>query len=290
MDRVTIDERLVAGLVADQFPEWAALPVSAVVPGGNDNRTFRLGDHLAARLPSAPGYTAGVEKEQRWLPVIAQYTPLPVPAPVALGAPGRGYPFAWSVNRWMQGETAGVGGVADLVGFAVDLSGFLRALQTVPTRGAPPAGEHTFWRGAGLEHYDEETRRAIAALGNRIDGARALALWEEGLGATWRGDPVWFHGDVSSGNLLVSDGKLSGVIDFGTSGVGDPACDCYIGWTFLSSEARRAFRHGLGADEGMWARGRAWTLWKGLISAAGLLTDESSWGVSVVEEIIADPG
>jgi len=290
MDALTIDETLVAGLVADQFPEWAGLPVRAVVPGGNDNRTFRLGDRLAARLPSAPGYAAGIEKEQRWLPVIAQHTPLPVPVPVAVGAPGRGYPFAWSVNRWMPGETAQAGGVDDLVGFAVDLARFLRALQTVPTEGAPPAGEHSFWRGAGLEHYDDETRRAIDALGDRIDGARALALWEHGLDATWRGEPVWFHGDVSSGNLLVNDGKLSGVIDFGTSGVGDPACDLYIGWTFLSSEARRAFRLGLDADDGMWARGRAWTLWKGLITAAGRMNDDPSWGIGVVEEIISDPG
>lgn len=290
MDKVTIDERLVAGLVADQFPEWSASPVRAVVPGGNDNRTFRLGDHLAARLPSAPGYAAGIGKEQRWLPVIAQHTPLPVPAPVAIGAPGRGYPFSWSVNRWMPGETAAMGNVDDLVVFAEDLSSFLRALQSVPTRGAPAAGAHSFWRGAGLEHYDDETRGAIAALGNRIDGARALALWEEGLDAMWRGDPVWFHGDVSSGNLLVSAGKLSGVIDFGTSGVGDPACDCSIGWTLLSREARRAFRLGLDADEGMWARGRAWTLWKGLITAAGPMTGESAWGIGVVEEIMADPG
>lgn len=290
MDEVTIDEPLVAALIADQFPEWAALPIRAVTPGGNDNRTFRLGDHLAVRLPSAAGYAAGIEKEQRWLPVIAQHTPLPVPAPVAIGAPGRGYPFAWSVNRWMPGETAEAGEVRDLVEFADDISGFLRALQTVPTQGAPLAGEHSFWRGAGLEHYDDETRRAIKTLGDRIDDARALALWEEALGATWRGDPVWFHGDVSSGNLLVNDGRLSGVIDFGTSGVGDPACDCYIAWTFLSSEARRAFRLGFGADEGMWARGRGWALWKGLITAESMMKDEPSWGIRVVEEIIADPG
>lgn len=98
MDRHAIDVRLVRGLIHDQFPHWADLPVVPVLPGGNDNRTFRLGDVLSVRMPSAAGYAASVEKEQRWLPVIARHVPLPVPEPIAVGAPGRGYEFAWSIN------------------------------------------------------------------------------------------------------------------------------------------------------------------------------------------------
>jgi aminoglycoside phosphotransferase (APT) family kinase protein len=241
-------------------------------------------------MPSAAGYVAGVEKEARWLPVIARGVPLPVPEPVAQGEPGEGYPFPWSVNRWMPGTTAETGRVDDLVAFAVDLAGFLTALQGVETAGAPLAGEHSFWRGAALSHYDEETRRTVYALGDRIDGARALALWDEGLHAAWLGEPVWFHGDVSSGNLLVRDGRLSAVLDFGTSGVGDPACDLYIAWTFLDAPGRRALRRAWPMDDGMWARGRAWTLWKALITYAGRMNTPETWGRRVYDEIVLDPG
>ncbi len=147
---VSIDESLVRRLIAAQFPQWADLPVRAVIPGGIDNRTFRLGDELAARLPSAAGYAASVEKEQRWLPVIARGVTLPVPEPVGLGEPGEGYEFRWSINRWLPGETAAVGAIDDVNRFAVDLAGFLRELQGVETQDAPLAGEHSFFRGASL--------------------------------------------------------------------------------------------------------------------------------------------
>jgi aminoglycoside phosphotransferase (APT) family kinase protein len=284
---VSIDERMVGRLVAAQFPQWAELPVRAVIPGGIDNRTFRLGDDLAVRMPSAAGYAAAVEKEQRWLPVIARGVTLPVPEPLGHGIPGEGYEFAWSINRWLPGETAAVGAIDDLNRFAVDLAGFLRELQGVETQGAPVAGAHSFFRGASLLHYDDETRAAIATLGHSIDGPRATAMWEDGLGAVWSGQPVWFHGDVSAGNLLVERGRLSAVIDFGTSGVGDPACDLYIAWTTLDVESRQTFREALGVDDAMWARGRAWTLWKALITFAGG-SEHGAWGREVVDRILSE--
>ncbi len=281
-----IDESLVRGLVARQFPRWADLPVRQVLPGGNDNRTFRLGDQYSVRLPSAPGYAAAVAKEQAWLPVIARTVPLPVPEVVAAGESDDTFPHRWSIYRWLPGETATDARVADRSAFAETLAGFLRALQTVDTEGAPRAGAHSFFRGANPAHYDDETREAVSRLGSAIDGDRALALWSQGLAAEWTGGPVWFHGDVSSGNLLVVDGALSAVVDFGTSGVGDPACDLYIAWTYLDGPSRRAFRTAMRVDDGMWARGRAWTLWKALITLASADYPARSWAWPVYESIV----
>ncbi|GIF66464.1 aminoglycoside phosphotransferase [Asanoa ishikariensis] len=261
-----IDVALVRRLVAEQFPQWAGLPVSPVAVGGNDNRTFHLGDEMSVRLPSAEGYVASVEKEQRWLPVLAPHLPVPIPAPLAQGRPGAGYPWPWSVNQWLDGTTAGPDTVTDQTEFAVDLAGFLTALQAVDTGGEPAAGRHSFWRGAGLAHYDDETRKAIAALDGRIDAAAATVEWDAALDAQWRAKPVWFHGDVAAGNILVRDGRLAAVIDFGTCGVGDPACDLVIAWTFFGGPAREAFRKALNVDDATWQRGRGWALWKALIT------------------------
>ena len=273
-----IDVDLARHLIHSQFPEYAHLPITQVQPGGIDNRTFRLGDELAIRMPSAEGYAASVAKEQRWLPVIARHVPLPVPEPVAAGAPDDRYPFAWSINRWMPGQSAIEAPPEGTVAFARDLARFLLALQKVDTQGAPLAGAHSFFRGADPAHYDDETRAAIRELGDAIDGTLATRLWEEGLAATYTGEPVWFHGDVATGNLLVQHGRLSAVIDFGTSGVGDPACDLYIAWTSLDPAARAAFFDELAVDDGMLARGRAWTLWKALITG----------NLEVYETIVAD--
>ena len=273
-----IEAELARHLIQTQFPEYAHLPITQVLPGGIDNRTFRLGDELAVRMPSAEGYAASVAKEQRWLPVIARHVPLPVPEPVAAGAPDDRYPYPWSINRWMPGRSALETPPADTVAFARDLAGFLRALQRVETVGAPSAGAHSFFRGADPVHYDDETRSAIHELGSAIDGQLATRLWEEGLAATYTEEPVWFHGDVATGNLLVQNDRLSAVIDFGTSGVGDPACDLYIAWTSLDPAARAAFFDELAVDEGMLARGRAWTLWKALITS----------NLEVYETIVSD--
>ncbi|WP_411286615.1 aminoglycoside phosphotransferase family protein [Phenylobacterium sp.] len=246
------------------------LTVTPVFPGGWDNRTFRLGPDLLLRLPSRAAYAAQVEKEQRWLPTLAAGLPLPIPMPVALGAPGEGYPWPWSIYGWLEGETASAAPIDDMTRFATDLAALLTALQQIDATDGPAPGPHNFHRGGALATYDAETRTAIAALGERIDAAAVLAVWEAALAAEWRGPPVWLHGDVSAGNLLVREGRLSAVIDFGCCGVGDPACDLALAWTFLEGEAREAFRAALPLDAGCWARGRGWTLWKALIVWAGL--------------------
>ena len=235
---------------------------------GWDNRTFRLGDALKVRLPSARRYVAQVEKEHRWLPRLAPHLPVAVPAPLAVGAPGEGYPWPWSVQCWLAGDTAAHGRIPDATGFAIDVARFLLALQRAPADG-PAAGEHSFHRGGSLAVYDAETRRCIAALADEIDAAAATAGWEAALAAEFRGPPVWVHGDIAVGNLLLRDGRLAAVIDWGSSAVGDPACDLVIAWTFFAGASRAAFRAAVQADEMTWARARGWALWKALLVAAG---------------------
>lgn len=287
----TIDAALVRGLIAAQFPQWAGLDIAPLPPGGWDNRTFHLGQDMTVRLPSAASYALQVEKEQVFLPKLAPHLPLPIPVPLARGVSGEGYPWPWSVYRWLPGETAADERIGDLTIFAEDLARFLVALREVDASGGPPPGAHNFFRGGPPAHYDAETRRALAALEGRIDTEAARKVWEAALSADWQGAPVWFHGDISWGNLLVEDGRLSAVIDFGTSGIGDPACDLAIAWTLFRGESREVFRAGMGLDAGTWARGRGWTLWKALIVYAGLPgtnSAEAEKSRKVIDEVLTD--
>jgi aminoglycoside phosphotransferase (APT) family kinase protein len=266
MKKAEVTPALVERLVARQFPQWARLPVARVESDGWDNSTFRLGDELAARLPSADAYAPQVEKEHRWLPALAPQLPLRIPVPVAKGVAGEDFPRPWSVYRWLPGEPATVDRVTDFGAFAGDLAEFLAALHRADATDGPAAGAHSFFRGGPLATYDDETRAAIAALEGEIDVAAATQVWEAALASTWNGPPIWVHGDVTASNLVVLDGRLAAVIDFGCSAVGDPACDLAIAWTFLFGESRDAFWERLPLDEGTWARARGWTLWKALIT------------------------
>lgn len=282
---------LVRRLVATQFPQWADLPITPVAIDGWDNRTFHLGEQMTVRLPSAAAYALQVDKEHRWLPRLAPLLPLPIPVPLAKGSPAEGYPWPWSVYRWLDGEIATTAPIADPRQFAMRLADFLVALQRVDATGGPPPGAHNFYRGGPLTVYDGETRQALQALAGQIDTDAATDVWETALAATWHEAPVWFHGDISVGNLLVEEGRLSAVIDFGTSGVGDPSCDLAIAWTLFAGESREAFRAALPLDKGTWARGRGWTLWKALIVYAalpGTNTLEVEKSRRVIDEVLAD--
>jgi aminoglycoside phosphotransferase (APT) family kinase protein len=284
------DVDLAARLVAEQFPQWADLPLAPVSPDGWDNRTFRLGDELCVRLPSADRYAAQVDKEQRWLPVLAPRLPLPIPQPVERGAPGRGFPWPWSVYRWLPGEPAAVAPVDDLDRLAGDLAAFLVALARVDPAGGPAPGDHNFFRGGPLRIYDRDTREAITALHDQVEAAAAIEVWEAALAAPWHGPPAWLHGDVGAGNLLVADGRLSAVLDFGCMAVGDPACDVTIAWTFFSGESRSTFRAHLGHDEATWARGRGWALWKALVTLhhGEPSRDQASRARAVIADVLGD--
>lgn len=265
-----INTELVLQLIHTQFPEFKNLAIKPVAIGGWDNRTFHLGDKMLVRLPSAERYALKVDLEHLWLPKLATSLPLPIPTPVKLGKPGCGYPYKWSIYNWIEGETLAAVGINDWDEFAKDLAKFLLALHKTDTEGGPLAGAHNFYRGGSLSVYDQETRQAINILKDKIDAAFATKLWEEALATEWAKPPVWIHGDISAGNLLVQEDKLCAVIDFGGIGVGDPACDLAIAWTRFSAQTREVFRATLNLDHGTWIRGRAWALWKALIVAAGL--------------------
>jgi aminoglycoside phosphotransferase (APT) family kinase protein len=286
-----IDVHLARLLIDRQFPQWADLPITPVELDGIDNRTFRLGDTMTVRLPSGEWYARQVDKEQRWLPLLAPLLPLPIPIPVAKGVAGEGYPYSWSVYRWLDGEVATEQAIGGLTEFATTLAGFLVALQRVDASEGPGPGRHNFYRGGPLTTYADETTRSIEALGDEIDGDAVKRVWDDAMAATWQRDPVWFHGDVATGNLLLRDRKLAAVIDFGTSGVGDPACDVVIAWTLLSGPSRDAFRSTLVVDSATWSRGRGWALWKALITLVDQLDrDPEAAGVTrlVIDRVLAD--
>jgi aminoglycoside phosphotransferase (APT) family kinase protein len=266
-DEVETDVSLVRRLLAAQFPQWAELPMEPVRSAGTDNALYRLGDEMVVRLPRIHGAVGQVRKEQEWLPRVAPLLPLAIPAPLVMGTPAEGYPWEWSVYRWLEGEVATSERIADLGQAAIDLAEFVAALQRVDPTGGPSPGEHNSYRGVPMATRDTATRAAIASLQDEIDVDLFTATWEASLRAgEWRRLPVWIHGDLQAGNLLAVQGRLSAVIDFGCLGVGDPACDVMAAWAYLSAGTRDAFRAVLSVDDATWARGRGWALSFGLIA------------------------
>ncbi|MFJ9553486.1 aminoglycoside phosphotransferase family protein [Nocardiopsis sp. NPDC101807] len=263
--RPFIDTALVRRLVDTQFPQWSALPLRPFGPAGSDHVIHRLGEELSVRLPRHAGARGQARKEFAWLPRLAPHLPLAVPAPVAVGEPDLGYPWPWAVSRWMDGEVATVEALGDSRGAAIELAGFLTALQRFAPEGDPAGAADATAEDRSLAARDRQTRAAIAEVGGVFDAAAMTGLWEAALGAPgWDRPPVWFHGDFHTGNLLMDGGRLSAVIDFGELGVGDPACDLTIAFTLMSTGSRAAFRAALGVDEATWTRGRGWALASGL--------------------------
>jgi len=283
-----IDAALVSALVAEQLPHLAGLPVRPVPRQGWDNRTFRLGDELSVRLPSAEWYAAAVEKEERVLQYLDGRLPVTVPAVVAVGAPSRLFPHPWSVRRWLPGETVEAASTLDQVALAKDVGGMLAALRALPTEAGVAAGRHSFYRGSHPSAYSDQVQTALERLD--IDAEACAAIWLTATTSVWTSAPVWFHGDVAVGNLLVQRGRLSAVIDFGTCGVGDPACDLVLAWTHFRGEARTVFRAAAGLDDATWQRARGWALWKSLVVLSGQSSpDEGDEHRRILAEVLADP-
>lgn len=266
-DEVDTDVSLVERLLGAQFPQWADLPIEPVPSAGTDNAIYRLSHEMSVRLPRVHRAAEQVGKEHQWLPRFAPLLPLAIPSPLARGMPGDGYPWHWSVYRWLAGEDATIAPITDLSQAATELAGFLGALQRIDPRDGPPPGEHNFFRGVPLALRDTSTREAIGSLRGMLEADAVTEAWETALDApAWQGPLVWIHGDVQAGNLLVELGRVTAVIDFGGLAIGDPACDLMIAWTLFSGKSRDVFCAVLSVDDATWARGRGWALSVALIA------------------------
>ena len=260
-----IDDDLVRSLIAAQFPQWAELAVQRWPSGGTVNAMYRLGDDLVVRLPLVAGGAKDVAMEQDWLPRLASWLPTDIPDVLGAGQPAEGYPWPWSVYRWLAGEHPKAGALSEPVLLAKDLAEFVAAMRSITLPGAPRAH-----RGGAVASLDVPTRAAIEQLRGipeeGVDCDAVAAVWEEALRAQGRDEQAWLHADLMPGNLLLDGGRLSAVIDFGCTGVGDPACDLFPAWNLLPAEAREVFREALGVDDATWIRGRGRTLSQALIA------------------------
>jgi aminoglycoside phosphotransferase (APT) family kinase protein len=293
-DETPTDAALVRRLVAAQFPRRAGLAIEPVISDGTDNAMYRLGDDLAVRLPRRPGAVQPMDKEHAWLPRLAPRLPLPVPLPVARGEPGEGFPWPWAICRWLEGETPTPARMTDPVRTAQDLAAFIRALRGVDASDGPRPGGHNFGRGAPLAGWQATIRERLSWLADLDDIGAVAAAWEADSGApAWDGSPTWIHGDLSEGNLLVKDGRLSGVIDWSCLGAGDPACELQVAWSLFEPEARAAFREAVAVDEATWVRGRAWGLGMGVLNLSYYRTRSPALAVKArraIDAVLADRG
>ena len=255
-DQVDSDAALVRSLLEGQYPQWANLAIERVASSGTDNAIYRLGNEMVVRLPLIHWAVGQVEKEHTWLPQLAPLLPLAVPEPLALGEPAEGYPWHWSVYRWIDGENAYPDRVGDLHETAIELAAFVNSLHAVELPDAPRSQ-----RGVKLVTKDAEIRGAIKALRHEFDQDALMAAWDDAISAPqWEGPSVLVHGDLSDGNLLLRDGRLHAVIDFSCFGFGEPANDLDVAWDVFSGASRDAYRAAVGADDAAWARGKGWAI------------------------------
>ncbi|MGX2995562.1 aminoglycoside phosphotransferase family protein [Streptomyces sp. JNUCC 64] len=269
-NEVPVDESVVRELLAAQRPEWAGLPL-ARAGAGTDNTVYRLGDELLVRLPRTAGNEGAVRKEREWLPRLAPLLSRPVPEPVHAGAPTEAFPLVWSVYRWIDGEVAGPDTVRDWHAFGTDLAATVRELHRAGLMGATRTGDLAWYRGGELGPCDGWVREALdgcrALLGAELDVDALERVWRSGLALPApAGPPGWLHGDLKPGNLLVRDGALHAVIDFGGLSVGFPDAEHAAVWD-LPAPARRAYRNALDLDDATWARARAWAV---AVAAVGI--------------------
>jgi aminoglycoside phosphotransferase (APT) family kinase protein len=290
-DEVDISAGLVRRLVAEQFPRLSVLPLAEFHSTGTVNAIYRLGDELYVRLPRVRRWASGLEREWRWLPLLASSLTLRVPEPIVMGAPSSEYPFSWAVFRWIKGQTYSRDSIGDERQAAADLARFIIELRTKgdqlsAERETPFAGRPT------LAEQDADVTSWIEQSGDLINGAAVTAAWQDALKTpAWDGTPTWIHGDLVPPNLLVRDGRVYAVIDFGATGLGDPATDLIPAWSAFGQAARTIFRDLVGADDCTWRRGRGIALGQ----AVGLVpyyvaTNPalSELGRKMLEEILTD--
>lgn len=258
-DEFEIDPALVRRLISAQFPRWAHSDIERTRSWGTDNAMFRLGSGLVVRLPRIERAVGSLDKEYRWLPRLAPFLRVQVPEPMGRGEPGQGYPWPWVVYRWLEGTNPVLGELAEADRLAVDLADFLRGFGSIDLPDGPATGRTP-------RSMDSGVRDAIARLDGLADVAAITRAWDAALEVPDQtGPPVWIHSDVAPGNLLLQGGRLTGVIDFSSVGVGDPANDLGVAWNLLPARARRIFAERLEVDEVTWLRGRGRALAQALV-------------------------
>lgn len=286
-DEVAIDADLAVRLLADQFPDLARLPLREVRSTGTVNAVFRLGKNLIVRIPRVPRWAPDLERELAWLPVLGPELTLPIPRPVRAGSPTTFYPMPWAVYEWIDGSPYSDDRIDDEVLAARDLARFLTELQHIDPGKAPPAGRRP------LRELDAITRDALATSAGVIDTTAATRAWDAALGIpAWTGAPVWIHTDLLRPNLLVADGRLAAVLDWGGAGVGDPAADVIAAWSVFGAAGRGAFREALEVDDETWSRGRGFALHQAALIIPyyrDTNPDFVSTAVRTVREILSDP-
>lgn len=256
-NEIPIDIDLVQKLISDQFPEWKALSITKIISSGTDNALYRLGDEYLIRLPRIDWAVDNIPMEANWLPKIAPLVSIPISTPVALGEPGLGYPYIWGIYKYIEGDIAQLGEpiVSDLVSF-------ISSMHRVELSGGPISE-----RGVPLVKREKVVQKALQDLDGMIDTKLVGSIWQEASFApVWDKPSVWVHGDLSPFNLIVTGGRLCGVIDFGFLGIGDPACDLIVAWNMFNREQRDDFRRQLDVDDTMWLRGMGWALSIALIA------------------------
>lgn len=278
--------KIVQRLIYEQCPEFKELEIKPVEKCGHDNQTFHLGDDMIIRLPSGKDYAMQAKKENTWLPYLANHLSLPISKPLYLGKGTEYYPYPWSILKYLDGEILSYDNIESMIKFAKELSNFLGEFQQIPCENGPVAGKHNFYRGGNLKVYHQETMDALNALTDQIDTVKLLDLWHLALDSNEHIENVWVHGDIAPGNLLVQNGHLCGVIDFGILGVGDPACDYAMAWTFFEEKSRDVFLQGISSQ--MRNRAMGWALWKALITYESDEDERRMNARYVIEQILKD--
>ncbi len=287
-NQIEIDDDLVRRLLTTQFPRWADLPVRYFDSAGTVNAIYRLGDDMYVRLPLQEQWVWHLKTEAKWLPRLAPHLPVTIPTPLAHGEPGEGYPFPWAVYDWIEGESWKLDRVRDPDEATLELARFIEAMWKIETAGGKiPRGA----QGLPLRSRDAWVRMTAESARDLIDADALLDVWEKALELPdFAGTPRWVHSDLLPGNVLIDDGRLSAVIDFGGVHVGDPALDISAAWKLLSGRSRDVFRAALDVDDVTWARARGWA-----IPSVGAIhyyreTNPAmlAFGLHTINEVLAD--
>jgi len=265
---ISITKQLAKNMLEEQFPQFKDLEITDIKIGGWDNKVFRLGDDKLIKMPIAKKYEIQIDTTFHWLPKLANHLPFKIPQPLGRGKPSPAYPFKWAIYNWIEGDTVFESKNIDGEKFADDLVTFIKDLHKINIDNAPAPSIHNFYRGGDLRIYDTEIIASISALKGKIDYRKAMQIWEKSIASQYHDSPLWIHGDLSLGNILLEEGQIKAIIDFGMIAAGDPACDLAVAYNIFTADVREEFIIKMDMKKDVWDRAKGWALWKSLISFA----------------------